>query len=1432
MASLKVAVRVRPFNQREHELGAKLIVQMDGKKTRLLKPKLGTGNGVRGDLASRAALDPFNDFTFDHSYWSVDERDPHFTHQETVFDDLGTEIVDCAFQGYNACVFAYGQTGSGKTFTMMGTPEAQGLIPRICRSLFARMKLGQEEGTGYKTQCSYLEIYNERVKDLLGPSSAGHGLRVREHRTLGPYVESLSQHPVSDYSEIQNCMIQGNIQRTTASTNMNDTSSRSHAIFTITFVQARYLNDLPSETVSKIHLVDLAGSERANATGATGQRLKEGAHINKSLVTLGSVISALAEQTNPTNNKRVLYIPYRDSILTWLLKDSLGGNSKTIMIAAISPADVNYSETLSTLRYANRAKNIINKPTINEDPNVKLIRELRDEIYKLKLMLSSDSGAELEPQLKVLEDLHKKEAQEKVLTEEWTEKWREAQSILREQRSLGLRKSGVGVVLDSEVPHLIGIHDDISTGVTLYSLKEGETTIGTDEAPYPQDISLNGIGIAPEHCRIVLSNGNATIYPNPNATCLLNASIIEVPTAISQGDILLLGRTNMFRYNNPAEAAKMRQESSHQQRASRLDLSRLSLIAASRENLCASFMSDDDGGVSGSSLSLFGGGGGGAGGMASPQGAFRFRQYTPSREDAELQDEHRKILQTIENALRQLNLERTRMHEQFKHKIRLCTEELERLESTKRDRLTVLDCRIGELMARKEMVLWEKSNEKTQVDILVRQLSALQTQLDTKKRDFYEYVAKELQELQDCGRLDEASSELIRNAPQTEDYSEILLQISRSLDNYSQQYIKEFVRRNRDEINKYEAELSEKEQQLAESTQKIADLDQKIMELEQQNRELLQQRTQQELELIQQKKLGMTLNLTHTNGADDGEGTGEQAGLLLGTNRAGTLETCDTFHTANSDCSFVSALNTPALNSLNQLIPTPSSTEDGTESDTGDRDYEEAISNGGLLHGGMSDSGVSFETNRATDTAAALHTEADENESEGSVDRQSSGAASGTAKLLFQSDDHCLLLATSSTPNPKYGGKKLPTTTTTVIVTDGGGLLKSNQQQPQQSPRMRHKSSDSEEERTTITTMSSIGTPGSNRLKLSVPNRNRSNSNNSKSSSMRTEIFDIRHGIHPLRVSSVSSGTDGSHEEEEYEEEDAHGRRRHRQEVDDEEERRSRGSSIDNSSITSSTANLILCEMNHLRESIASKKAEIMKILETNGDKKLLDGKIGELQDLQKRIVQLEIKIQDVEKSCLSDGELQLDSMRDIPESFTDSDDSRVGNSCIYPGYMRARDQGSIYAPSVTRSLPSIEGTYRSDHLINIPTYIIRGAGKQTHYEYEVKINLPDERWTLLRRYSRFRELHLTMKKLYGDKIATIPFPRRELFASNTESVAKTRRRQLETYLRRLLVVCAKIPHCPIYEGEGRPGLTKQTLIEFHPFFKKGLFETGKHGTG
>ena len=408
-----------------------------------------------------------------------------------VFTDLGQEVVQQSYAGYNMCVFAYGQTGSGKTYTMMGSEGDRGLIPRICETLFQKMV----EGTKYRVEVSYLEIYNEKVKDLLKKGST-HNLKVREHPTTGPYVQDLSKHLVGEYRDILRLMEQGNDLRTTASTNMNDTSSRSHAIFTITFVQAGYLEGMPHETESKIHLVDLAGSERANATGATGQRLKEGAHINKSLVTLGSVISALAEASSLKNqtkssSKNQTHIPYRDSTLTWLLKDSLGGNSKTIMIAAISPADVNHNETLSTLRYANRAKNIINKPTVNEDPNVKLIRDLREEIDRLKAIMSGDPVmlASVQEQLAV------KEAKEQKLTEAWNEKWKEAAKILQEHNALGLKRTGLGVVLDSDMPHLIGLDEDIlSTGITLYQLREGNTIIGNNESEECPHIALKGAG--------------------------------------------------------------------------------------------------------------------------------------------------------------------------------------------------------------------------------------------------------------------------------------------------------------------------------------------------------------------------------------------------------------------------------------------------------------------------------------------------------------------------------------------------------------------------------------------------------------------------------------------------------------------------------------------------------------------------------------------------------------------------------------------------------------------------------------------------------------------------------------------------------------------------------------------------------------------------
>ncbi|XP_048586008.1 kinesin-like protein KIF16B isoform X2 [Nematostella vectensis] len=561
MASVKVAVRVRPLNKRERDMKANVCIHMEDKKT------------VITNFHAPGGGEDSKDFTFDHSYWSADSNDKHFASQEQVFDDLGTDVLGAAFEGYNACIFAYGQTGAGKSYSMMGMAEAEGLIPRICRGLYSRMKSCADDKTEFRTEVSYLEIYNEKVRDLLQPSKGKDhfNLKVREHPKEGPYVQDLTKHHVGDYEGIERLMDSGNSNRTVASTNMNDVSSRSHAIFTLSFTQAKFYTDMPSETVSKIHLVDLAGSERANSTGATGDRLKEGANINKSLVTLGTVISNLADASDAGDSKKdakkKLFIPYRNSVLTWLLKDSLGGNAKTIMIAAISPADVNYSETLSTLRYANRAKNIINKPTVNEDANVKLIRELRSEIERLRTMLTNKGEGSLESlsigeaeKNSINEQLHQNEAKVEELTKNWTSKWRETQKII-EERALGFRYEGSGVRMESELPHLVCIDDDVlSTGVTLYHLKEGMTYMGKEGDNSAPDIILTGPGIDGSHCIMECIDGNVIMHPLATEGCQINGEKVTKAKRLSQGDVVLLGKTNMFRYNHPQEAAKLRKQ--------------------------------------------------------------------------------------------------------------------------------------------------------------------------------------------------------------------------------------------------------------------------------------------------------------------------------------------------------------------------------------------------------------------------------------------------------------------------------------------------------------------------------------------------------------------------------------------------------------------------------------------------------------------------------------------------------------------------------------------------------------------------------------------------------------------------------------------------------------------------------------------------------
>nr|KAF6336764.1 kinesin family member 1A [Myotis myotis] len=611
-ASVKVAVRVRPFNSREMSRDSKCIIQMTGSTTTIVNPK--------------QPKETPKSFSFDYSYWShTSPEDINYASQKQVYQDIGEEMLQHAFEGYNVCIFAYGQTGAGKSYTMMGKQEKdqQGIIPQLCEDLFSRINDTTNDNMSYSVEVSYMEIYCERVRDLLNPKNKGN-LRVREHPLLGPYVEDLSKLAVTSYNDIQDLMDSGNKARTVAATNMNETSSRSHAVFNIIFTQKRHdaETDITTEKVSKISLVDLAGSERADSTGAKGTRLKEGANINKSLTTLGKVISALAEMdSGPNKNKKKKktdFIPYRDSVLTWLLRENLGGNSRTAMVAALSPADINYDETLSTLRYADRAKQIRCNAVINEDPNNKLIRELKDEVTRLRDLLyaqglgditdtntvpggpkltnalvgmsPSSSLSALSSRAASVSSLHERllfapgseEAIERLketekiiaeLNETWEEKLRRTEAIRMEREALlaemgvAMREDGgtLGVFSPKKTPHLVNLNEDpLMSECLLYYIKDGLTRVGREDGERRQDIVLSGHFIKEEHCvfRSDSRGGSeavVTLEPCEGADTYVNGKKVTEPSILRSGNRIIMGKSHVFRFNHPEQARQERE---------------------------------------------------------------------------------------------------------------------------------------------------------------------------------------------------------------------------------------------------------------------------------------------------------------------------------------------------------------------------------------------------------------------------------------------------------------------------------------------------------------------------------------------------------------------------------------------------------------------------------------------------------------------------------------------------------------------------------------------------------------------------------------------------------------------------------------------------------------------------------------------------------
>ncbi|KAM6407167.1 kinesin-like protein KIF16B isoform 4-T4 [Pluvialis apricaria] len=1335
MASVKVAVRVRPMNRREKDLNAKFIISMEKNKTTITNlkvPEGGTGDTGRERTKT---------FTYDFSYFSADSKSPSFVCQEMVFKNLGTDVLKSAFEGYNACVFAYGQTGSGKSYTMMGNVGDAGLIPRICEGLFSKIseKTKRNEAS-FRTEVSYLEIYNERVRDLLRrKSSKTNNLRIREHPKEGPYVEDLSKHLVQNYNDVEELMDAGNTNRTTAATGMNDVSSRSHAIFTINFTQAKFDSEMPCETVSKIHLVDLAGSERADATGATGVRLKEGGNINKSLVTLGNVISALADlsqdATNPLSKKKQVFVPYRDSVLTWLLKDSLGGNSKTIMIATISPADVNYGETLSTLRYANRAKNIINKPTINEDPNVKLIRELRAEIARLKALLAQGNQIALldsPTALSMEEKLQQNEARVQELTKEWTNKWNETQDILKEQ-TLALRKEGIGVVLDSELPHLIGIDDDLlSTGIILYHLKEGQTYVGREDAMTEQDIVLHGLDLESEHCIFENLNGTVNLIPLNGAQCSVNGVQITEATHLNQGAVILLGRTNMFRFNHPKEAAKLREK----RKSGLLSSFSLSMtdLSKSCENLSAVMLYNP--------------------GLFPVKGpiCLRLEFERQQREELEKLESKRKQIEEMEEKQRSDKAELVRMQQEVesqRKETEIVQLQIRKQEESLKRRSVHIESRLKDLLAEKEKFEEERLREQQEIEL----------QKKKQQEEIFARVKEELQRLQELNHNEKAEK----------------MQIFRELEKLKKEKDEQYI--------KLESEKKRLEEQEREQVMLVAHLEEQLRE-KQVMIELLKRGDVQRVEEEKRDLEDIRESLLRVKEA-----------------RSEGDENHEELEKAQHD--FVE-FKRKQLEQLTILEKDLVEQMDHLEKEIADE--RRALEHLKFAH----DEHLHLKRGDENFVDAILKAE--------EVDKIKPSECrlqSKVRQLEYLKSNHLPALLEEKQRASEVLDRGLLGLDNTLYQ-----IEKEIEEKEEQLAQYRASTNQLQQLQETFEFTANVA-----RQEEKVRKKEK-------------EILESREKQQREALEQAVAKL-----------ERRHSALQRRSTIDFEiEEQKQKLATLNNSCSEQAGLQASLeAEQKALEQdrerSLYSLDQEIQqlkqKIYEGDGGQKgnhgtleerlshttsptsptkpqppappLVDDRINAFieQEVQRRLQNIHHKAED------NDVGLSWST-----ESLKDNE--RLNNGTV--------QRKLKYERMVCRSLGANPDDLKDPIKISIPRYVLCGQGKDEHYEFEIKITVLDETWTVFRRYSRFREMHKTLKLKYPE-LATLEFPPKKLFGNKDERVIAERRSHLEKYLRSFFSAMLKSPSSPLHIDKVGLTLSKHTICEFSPFFRKGVFDYSSHGT-
>ncbi|XP_023869610.1 kinesin-like protein KIF16B isoform X7 [Salvelinus sp. IW2-2015] len=1338
MASVRVAVRLRPMNRREKDLTAKNIIEIKGDKTTITNLKI--PDGLTGDSMRESK----KTFTYDFSYDSADSKSNTFVSQEKVFKDLGSDVLKSAFQGYNACIFAYGQTGSGKSYTMMGNPGDAGLIPRICEGLFSRIAgMTRWDEASFRTEVSYLEIYNERVRDLLRrKSTQTYNLRVREHPKDGPYVEDLSKHLVQNYHDVEELMEAGNINRTTAATGMNDTSSRSHAIFTINFTQAKFDAEMPCETISKIHLVDLAGSERADATGATGVRLKEGGNINKSLVTLGNVISALADLSqdgvNTNLKKKQVFVPYRDSVLTWLLKDSLGGNSKTIMIATVSPADVNYGETLSTLRYANRAKNIINKPTINEDCNVKLIRELRAEIARLKALLVQGNQIALldsPTALSMEEKLQQNEARVLELTKEWTNKWNETQNILKEE-TLALRKEGIGVVLDSELPHLIGIDDDLlSTGIILYHLKEGRTNVGRDDASTVQDIVLHGLDLESEHCMFANQTGTVTLVPLNGAQCSVNGVQVTEASPLNQGAVILLGRTNMFRFNHPKEAAKLREK-----RKSGL-LSSFSLSMTDLNKSCENL----------STVMLYNPG------LFTEKGPIylRLEFERQQREELEKLEHKRRLIKEMEDRQKCEKAELERLQQEVESQRKeseQVQQRIRRQEETLRCRSQDIESRLRDLLAEKQRFEEERHRETKELELQRRQRRKQQEEREDEKTQDEEA---------------RCHSEAAERAEQAEIFREL----------------ERLKREHEEQVVRLEAERRRLEEREMEQLGLVGRLEEQLRERHEAAAALL---TREDTRRLDEERRALAeirsalLRAKEASGRSDCDRMGEEAGC------AAQVRYTD-FKAAQ-------------VEELGQLEEGLRQQKECLEKEVASEHAALAV----LVHAHKERQRQLRETQE----------KGAQDSSELSQEEQRMQQAE--QRLLFK--ERRLTSLTDSLLPAVAEERQRAEELLKLGSSSGAGSISNISLGLDNTLYQVEKELEEKEERLTAHCASAEQLQQLQETYEFTANVARQEK---KVRRKEKEILESRE----------------KQQRESLEQAVARLERRHsalRHSV-----------SLDPESVESRRKASVLGPAREFDQERVDREIQKLKqrINKTEGSGRSHTGSGDEKTSLSTPPVSPIQSLPPV-LPITDDGinaYIEEEVKRRLQKLNLFNGDKNIELSLSSESLQNDKLQNRVnprklkYERFVSVPLGTNSDCLKDPVKISIPRYVLRGQGKDEHFEFEIKITVMDETWTVFRRYSRFREMHKTLKMKFPE-LAALEFPPKKLFGNRDERMVAERQSHLEKYLKNFFrVMMSPSSGSPLRtdsDSEGGLQLSKHAICDFSPFFKKGVFDYSSHGTG